>query len=628
MQSLPLRQIRLTDPFWSRWQKQLVDVTLPKQFEKIVETGRLANFEIAAGQKEGKFEGLWFNDSDVYKWLEACAYALVNYDNADLRKQVDQAITAIEKAQDPSGYINTFFQIGHPELKWRNLHMMHEMYCGGHMLEGAVALHECLGDRRLLDVSIRFVDHVMSVFGPDKRRGYCGHEELELALIKLAKATGNAKYREFARWMVEQRGSRPAIFEAELKDKEAMELSPWSLESLVNKEGTYDGSYAQDHAPIREHTEIVGHAVRAMYYYIAAADLADGKKDEALETALERTWSSLTRKRMYVTGGIGPSSHNEGFTGDYDLPNLTSYAETCAAIGLVFWGHRLLEMTGNSEYADVMEKAIFNGALAGISLSGDHYFYANPHESRGTHARVPWFNCACCPPNIARLIGSLGAYAVGVSKSDLFIHLPIGLETEVTYRGVPVKLKLEGNYPWSGEFTLHVDPAKPVEFAIKLRIPAWSDDVSTDVPGADEEADYENGYAVFKRTWKAGDKLVVDLEMMPKWVESDPRVFDNLGRVALTNGPLVYCAEQIDNLVVPQRMSVDVEAPIEVTPEKLLEGVNVLATEAVVETDSFTDELYAEEGNLEVKPATAKFIPYFAWNNRGATHMQVWMRRL
>lgn len=628
MQSLPLHQVRITDPFWARYQRLMLDVTLPHIWKQIVETGRLKNFHRAAGKAEGDFEGMWFNDSDIYKYAEACAYALATGDSKQVRAELNEAIEAVQAAQMEDGYLNTFFQVRHPDMRWRRLDIMHEMYCGGHLLEAAVAVYECLGDRRLLDVAIRFVDHVMERFGPDKKVGYCGHEEFELGLIRLARATGDDKYRDYARWMVEARGHRPSPFEPELTDEESWKMLDFRG-SLLLKDGKYSGEYSQDHAPIREHTEVVGHAVRAMYLYIAAADLADGQEDKELETALVKVWESLTKRRMYVTGGIGPSAHNEGFTGDFDLPNFTSYAETCAAIGLVIWGHKMLEVTGIADYADVMERALYNAVLPGISLSGDTFFYANPHESRGNHARTPWFTCACCPPNVARLIASLGAYAAGYVDGRFYLHLPIGMEADIDVDGLPVKVVVEGQYPWDGRFSVRVVADKPVRLKLCVRLPGWADDINTELPGATEEAEFEQGYVVFDRVWRANDKLSIDLEMSPKWVESDPRVRENLGRVALTMGPIIYCAEQGDLGSAPQLASVDPEAEVHVEYRKtLLEGVNVLSVEGVVDEELFVDDLYAEVGTTRAHEATVPFVPYFAWQNRGATNMQVWVRRL
>ncbi|HVT12681.1 MAG TPA: beta-L-arabinofuranosidase domain-containing protein [Fimbriimonadaceae bacterium] len=624
MRRIPLSDIRLTDNFWMERQKALRETTIEAEYRQLVETGRLRNFEIAAGKAEGDFTGLYFNDSDVYKWCEAAAYALATGKSKSIEHILDEVVELIAAAQEPDGYLDTFFQIRHPNLKWRNLLAMHEMYCAGHLFEAGVALFEANGDRRLLNVAIRLADHIMSIFGPDKRCGYCGHEEIELGLLRLADTTGEAKYREFARWMIEQRGGQPSVLGAELDDREAMTISPW-LESFLRKKGVYQGEYCQDHAPIREHTEVVGHAVRAMYLYIAASEFADG--DPALESAIEQVWHNLTRKRMYVTGGIGPSSSNEGFTGDYDLPNLSAYAETCAACGLAFWGRHLAETTGASEYADIVERAIYNGAMSGISLSGDRFFYTNPLESRGTHQRVPWFECACCPPNIARLIGSMGWYVASVSDDAFWIHIPAGFDATATINGVKVSISCLSDYPWSGKFTIAVNPEHPVDFELRLRIPDWADEVDTELPGLQEQSAWDQGYAVFSKRWHKGDTLRVDLGMEPKWMECHPLVRDNLGRVALTRGPLVYCAEEHDLGFAPQLFVADTEAPLTTQHEELLGGVVTITAEGFADDEAFVDDLYAPEGSLGTRDAVARFIPYFSWCNRGPNSMQVWVRR-
>lgn len=624
MRRLPLSDIRLTDKFWAGRQRVLRETTIDAEYRQLVETGRLRNFEIAAKRAEGDFTGLYFNDSDVYKWCEAAAYALASEPQAPIRRQLDEVVELIAAAQEPGGYLDTFFQIRHPHLKWRNLIAMHEMYCAGHLFEAGVALFEAIGDRRLLVVAARLADHIMSIFGPGKRRGYCGHEEIELGLLRLATATGETKYRDFARWMIEERGKQPSALAGELDDPEAMTLSPW-MENYLRKKGKYQGEYCQDHAPIREHTEVVGHAVRAMYLYLAASEFADG--DPALEAAIEQVWHNLTRKRMYITGGIGPSSANEGFTGDYDLPNLTAYAETCASCGLAFWGQELVEMTGASEYADIVEKAIYNGAMSGISLSGDLFFYTNPLESRGTHQRVPWFECACCPPNIARLIGAMGWYVASVSDDAFWVHIPAGFEAKTTIQGVPVSIRCVSTYPWSGKFTVSVDPEQPVHFELRLRIPDWADEVDTDLPGLAEQSAWDQGYAVFSKLWQKGDVLTVDLGMEPKWAECHPLVRDNLGRVALTRGPLVYCAEEHDLGFAPQLFIADTEAPMEAKHEEMLEGVMTIAVEGFADDQAFIDDLYASEGTLTTREALATFVPYSSWCNRGPNSMQVWVRR-
>lgn len=627
IRSVPLRTIRITDPFWRSRQETVANTTLLHEWMQIEATGRLENFLKAGGKLDGEFLGRYpFDDSDVYKWLEACGYALLLGPNPRLQGPIDRAIGAISAAQEPSGYLNTFFQLKHPELKWRNLVSMHEMYCAGHLIEAAVALHECASDDRLLKVAVGFADHIASVFGPGKRSGYPGHEELELALLRLSATTSNRSYADLAHWMVSQRGSRPSPFEAEIEDPEAMAISPYSRRMMF-REGKYSGEYEQDHAPVVDHTHVVGHAVRAMYLYAAATEVAAMTGDQKLAKAMVRVWENLTRRRMYITGGIGPSGENEGFTADFDLPNLTAYAETCAACGLVFWGRQLLHATGDAEYAAIIERALYNGALAGISLSGDRFFYANPLESRGTHERVPWFECACCPPNIARLIASVGSYIVGVSEDSFWVHIPAGFEAEFESQGIKTRIELEGEYPWSSEFKLTVDPQRPVEFAVRIRIPDWAESVEIDVPGLDRESEYVDGYAVISKQWTQGDTISVKLAMEPQWIQADPRVRDDLGRIAMTRGPLVYCAEGCDNGFSPHLFMAGNGYRLRNDSKAGLGQVSVIEVEGSVESGN-ADELYSPVRACDLEPAALTMIPYFAWNNRGPGDMAVWLRRL
>jgi DUF1680 family protein len=427
--------------------------------------------------------------------------------------------------------------------------------------------------------------------------------------------------------MIEERGKAPSAYLKEFEDEEARALSPHAYEEF-KKEG-YVGEYCQDHAPIREHQRIVGHAVRAMYLYIAATDMADGAEDPELESTLVRIWDNLTTKQMYVTAGIGPAASNEGFTTDYDLPNRSAYAETCATVGLVLWGSKYLQMTGKSDYADIVERSLYNGSISGISLSGDEFFYTNRLESRGEHKRVPWFTCACCPPNIARMIGSVSRYALGASKSELWIHIPIGCEIDTEFNGVKTKVEIKSNYPWSGEFEVIVTPEKPVEFALRVRIPEWSTDATFEVENSEEAAEYDEGYAVFTRKWSPGDVLKADLEMTPRWVQSNPKVLENLGRVSLANGPLVYCVEQHDLGTEPQKLIVDVDAePVVSFKKDLLKGINTITVDSLCEQDEFIDGLYADLGTVTVAQKDATFIPYYSWCNRGPNHMAVWIRSI
>ncbi len=626
MRSFAPDQIQITDEFWSTWHKTLSMAALPHQFQQLVDSGRIANFERVWGANGGTFEGYRFNDSDVYKWQEATAYALKNVDNPKLREQFELTVDVVERTQMADGYVNSYIQNGRLEDRLRNLNALHELYCLGHLIEAGVAAKIYLGHDRLYRIAVRAADFVCDVFGPDKRLGFCGHEEIELALIKLSSCSADNKYRELAHWMIEKRGQRPSIFDAELKDERALSLSPLSAKLMKSTTG-YSGEYAQDHAPIREHDAVVGHAVRAMYLYIAATDLADGKNDEELELALTRCWDSLTSKRMYITGGIGPSGENEGFTHDFDLPNSTAYAETCAAIGLAIWGHRMLEQTENADYADTMERAFYNGALSGISLDGTGYFYDNPLESRGNNKRTPWFGCACCPPNIARLIASVGQYAFGISDRSFYIHMPIGAVAKAKIAGQDVKFTLTGTYPWNGTFSLEVNLEEPTSFEVCVRIPEWADEVATEIAGASEEADYRSGYAVFDRTWRDGDVLQVDLEMEPKWIEANPLVRDDIGRVALTRGPLVFCAEEHDLGYAPQLLSVDTEAEPEIGPSKAFPNARSLNVEGEALVADPADSLYMPAGSTSTRATSAAMIPYYLWNNRGPNNMQVWLRQ-
>jgi DUF1680 family protein len=610
--------MELTDPFWSNWQKIVREVSLPLQWQKLEDTGRLENFRLAA-TGSGEPKGLPFNDSDLYKWIEASAYASSQHESRFLREKVDEATQLIEAAQCADGYINTYFQLRFPEARWSNLNMMHEMYCAGHLIEAGVSVNQVFHDDRLLKVGVRFANHIMDLFGPDKRLGYPGHEEIELALIKLAAETGETKYREFARWLVDVRGSRPSPFERELGDPEAKRVLYWSGSPDVSGEN-YTGEYWQDHAPIREHTTVVGHAVRAMYLYIAATELAHDQDDAALESAILGCWDSLVKRRMYVTGGIGPSAHNEGFTADYDLPNMSSYAETCAACGLALWGQRLLEATGQSEYADIVELSLYNAMLAGISLDGKSYFYANPHESHGQHQRSEWFECACCPPNIARIISSLGQFAVSEFLGGLAIHIPVGMNVCTKDANVSIN----SNYPWSGRVEIRVTPLRPGNFRLMVRIPDWTDEVTSDVNGNDA-AEFENGYMVFDREWSKDDVLALDFSMEPQFLVSHPKIFGNAGRTAVKRGPLIYALEETDNVAHPGQITLVGEEVTLGVPMKDLGGALPIEIEAFVTTNDFPDQLYAGPEELQFEPTTARFIPYYAWCNRGPAAMQVWV---
>lgn len=625
MRPVPLRDITVTDAFWGERQRALAEVTIPHEWDQIsVQTPRLKNFHRAIGKAEGVHEGRYFDDSDVYKWLEAAAYSQALNPRSEVEAMMAEAIEAVAAAQMPDGYLNTFFQTKHPDLRWRNLAAMHELYCAGHLFEAAVARFEAQGKRDLLDVAIRFADHIDSVFGPaPKRRGYCGHEEVELGLFRLAEATGEPRYAALARFFINERGQPDSPFASEAKDPDALKLAPWHA-SFLDAEGRYvGGEYFQDHKPVREQTEIVGHAVRGMYLFAAVAEMAKTTEDGALERATAQVWNNLTERRMYITGGIGPSGHNEGFTFDYDLPNRTSYAETCAAIGLAIWGRRLTEATGDGAYADIAERAIFNGSLAGINLAGDRFFYANPHESTGGDERVPWFGCACCPPNIARLIGSVTDYAMSVSEDGLWVHFPVSSRLNLRFGETRVGVEVEANYPWSGDYLLSFAQDAPTEFAVRIRVPEWCEDLTLECEGAKEEAEFENGYAVLRRVWRAGEALLVKMTMEPRWVRAHPKVVDAAGKAALTYGPLVYCAEGVDLGFPAPTLFVDPEEELALAPAPVGNGLQALKGRAY-RPEPEERPLYDPYEDLSLQPVDATFVPYFAWANRGKTTMAVW----
>ncbi|GMV35723.1 MAG: hypothetical protein AMXMBFR61_02310 [Fimbriimonadales bacterium] len=621
LQPVPFTQVTFEDTFWAPRQKTNREVTLHQQFEQLTGTGRLNNILKAGGKMQGGFEGYRFNDSDVYKWLEGAAYSLTTHPDPKLEAAVNECIEAIEAAQEPDGYLNSYFTVEHPEQKWQNLSMNHELYCAGHLFEAAVAHYEATGSRRLLDVAVRNADHIASIFGPSKRLGYCGHPEIELALFRLARATGEDKYRELARFFIDARGSRPSPFEAELRDPNApRNIVDWA--GLWFKRGEYEGSYTQDHLPVREQSEVVGHAVRALYLFSGMADLYDWTKDETLLTALHRLWDNLTKKRMYVTGGVGPSASNEGFTRDYDLPNETAYAETCASIALILWAHRMWLIEGKSEYVDVMELALHNGFLSGISLDGTKYFYVNPLAADGTHHRQEWFGCACCPPNITRLLASLGSYAYAVAGDEVWVGMYVQGTARVQAGEHTVTLRQETDYPWSGRVRFRVESDGPAEFGLRLRVPGWSRNAEALTADGWQVAD---GWAVMRRAWASGDTVEVDFGMTPETLFANPLVRADTGRVAFRMGPIVYCAEQVDN--GPGLPFVSVQPKAGVRCSEVLGGVNVLDVEGFsVEPSAWEGKLYAPELPVGA-PKRLTLIPYCLWDNRDPGEMEVWLPR-
>ena len=536
-------------------------------------------------------------DSDVAKMVEAAALSLVFRRNPAMEAMIDRIVDMYEALQQEDGYLNSWYIRMQPGKSWTNLRDCHELYCAGHLIEAAVAYYQATGKRKFMDVMGRYVDHIASMFGtePGKRRGYCGHEEIELALVKLARATGEQRYLELARYFIDERGRQPHFFLIEAEER--------AEEPGRFVHGTFE--YNQSHVPVREQTKVVGHAVRAMYLYSAMADLVTEYGDEALRSTLDTVWDDLVTKRLYVTGGLGPSADNEGFTSDYDLPNETAYAETCAAVGLVFWASRMLGFGADTRYADIMEQALYNGALSGVSLDGTRFFYENPLESRGGHHRWSWHRCPCCPPNIARLVASVGTYAYGVSENEIAVHLYGESEARLDLNGNLVRLSQRTQYPWDGSILVTLGLEEPAAFALLLRIPAWCTTATLTVNGeaVDLASTLQKGYARLERIWSSGDRVEITLDLTVQRLYAHPNVRQDRNRVALRRGPLVYCLEGIDNQGPLNRISLSRDAAIDVRfEENLLGGVVTLRAPAVPRSPTIGRASCIAQSRLEQIP--------------------------
>lgn len=610
-------QVTINDAFWKPKLDKVATTTLQAcVYQTETATPRIENFRIDAGKKQGKFKGIFYDDSDVFKALEAIAYSLKNKPDAALEKKADEWIDLIAAAQKPDGYINTYYSLQFPEKRWTDM-SMHEDYNGGHLIEAAVAYYDATGKRKLLDVAIKFADHFDSLFGPGKKNWVTGHQELELALVKLYKTTNNKKYLSLADWLLLERGHKRAY---------GYTWTDWK-----------DTGYAQDLLPVKEQTEITGHAVRAMYMYTGAADVAAITGDEGYMKAMKKVWEDVVFRNMYITGGIGSAGSNEGFSIDYDLPNERAYCETCASVGMVFWNQRMNLLTGESKYIDVLERSLYNGALDGLSLTGDRFFYGNPLASRGQHFRREWFGTACCPANIARLVASIGNYIYGKSGKGLWVNLYVGSTTSIKIGKTDVPVEMVTNYPWDGKVNITFNPKTKTKFALNLRIPGWNsgETVPGDlykfvdakpsgltllVNGKNEVINIKNGYAVIEREWKKGDRVTLELAMDVKRVVARPEAKADSNRVALQRGPLVYCVEGADNNGAAWNLLLPSTSTFTTANATILnEPVVTIKTEAPVLTVA-KDRMSV---NTEKKQITA--IPYYAWANRGRNEMQVWL---
>ena len=629
--NISLKNVQVQDGFWKPMQDLIIETVIPYQ-EKILndeipgveKSHALANFRIAAGMEKGEFYGMVFQDSDVAKWLEAVAYSLVVHPDAELEKRADEVIETIEKAQQEDGYLNTYFTIKEPEHRWQNLQECHELYCAGHMMEAAVAYYDATGKDKLLKVMERMADHIDRRFGPDKITGIPGHQEVEIGLMRLYHTTGEERYCNLAEYFINERGKNPNFFYEESQKR------GWTHFGIDPKDTVYNQSFAT----VYDQKEAVGHSVRAVYMYTAMADIAGTTGDERLYQACVDLWKNMTEKRMYLTAGIGSTGELEAFTKDYDLPNDMVYAETCASIGLIFFAKQMLELEANGKYADVMERAFYNGTISGMQADGKRFFYVNPLEvNPGISGVVPgykhvlperpgWYACACCPPNLVRLITSLGKYVWDETDDTIFFHMFVGQKAELEKADIDV----ESSYPWEGKVTYHVHSKKEEEYKLAIHIPGYLKDICVKVNG--EQIEWKkfmkNGYLYLTRKWGESQvEILFDLEV--RKVYANKNVREDAGKVALMRGPFVYCFEGVDNGNDLQAMCIDADTQAETFVGK--EGV--LKDKVCIHVQGYEDEresdaLYSEE-KPDYQPHELTAIPYYLWGNRGVNQMRVWM---
>ncbi|SIT54861.1 conserved hypothetical protein [Mesorhizobium prunaredense] len=619
--------VALEGQFWRERLETVLTRTIPSQHVQLGKQGVLLSLTLpnqslplsVPGNEHDSGQVLW--DSDAGKWIEAASYALSHRRDPDIEAWIENIVDDLEKAQAPDGYLNCWYLQREPDKRWTNLRDNHELYNLGHLLEGGIAYFLATGRRRLLDILERYVDHVCKTFGPNpgQKRGYCGHQEIELALVKLYRLTGDRMHLDLAAYFMNERGRQPHYF-----DQEAVARGENPRDFRAKR---YE--YNQSHRPVREQTKVVGHAVRAMYMLSAMADLAAELNDDSLKKACEVLWADVISSKIYITSGLGAAAANEGFTKDHDLPNDTAYAETCASVGLIFWAHRMLHLELDGRYADVLEQALFNGALTGLSRDGERYFYSNPLESDGRRSRWAWHSCPCCTMNSSRLIASIGGYFVSASENAIAFHLYGGVSTNIQLATGNVFLRETSAYPFFGSIRIEVSPDAPAEFTINLRIPGWAHEAEASVGGCavDVTACTRNGYLAISRLWNAGDTIALELPISPERIYAHPSVKQDIGRVALKRGPLVYCVEEVDNPGgAVQQLKLPRDARIE-TVERgdLFDGVVTLTASAErIEDQEWGDSLYRNAPPI-VSGCRLTALPYYLWNNRAKGSMQVWL---
>jgi hypothetical protein len=640
---LKLEKVVLTSGLLGERQKLNEQVTVPIIYNKFNETGRIES--LSCQWEEGQTNRPHpFWDSDIGKMIEAVAYSLATKPDEELEADMDKVIDLLENEQYPDGYLNSYFRTFGIEDRWTNLYYMHELYCAGHLMEGSVAYYEATGKKKFLDIMCRYADHIYDIFitKGEKARAYGGHPEIELALVRLYNSTKDEKYLELSKHFIDERGTLPYYFEQESLqrgvDTTKKANQKRHLKDYLKKQGPY--AEYQSHKPVREQTEPVGHTVRAMYLYSGMADIAAAYDDEELYQACCTIWDSMVNTQYYITGGIGPSSDGERFTFGYDLPNEYTYNESCASVALVMWAHRMLQFECDSKYADIMEQTLYNTVLSSISNEGDKFFYANylsvfPERFEQSSAAVidkmraerqEWFDIACCPPNVSRLMGSLGGYIYSQSNDCLYVHLYTENSSKFDSNGLNADITMSTQYPWNGDVKIAVDTEVESEFGIGLRIPGWCKNWSVKVNEKEVAYEMQKGYCIIRKAWK-NDVIELKMVMEAIQVEANPNVRENCGRIALQRGPVVYCIEEADNGKGINDISIVNSSEIR---EK--KGIPNVSEDAVVlefdglkrDTSNWSGELYRRAEDQQ-ENISVKAIPYYLWANRGFGEMLVWI---
>ncbi|WP_040207275.1 glycoside hydrolase family 127 protein [Neobacillus jeddahensis] len=651
--SIHIQELQITDQFWSRYleivRKEMIpyqwnvlndkaDITIVKERNDETipseKSHAIENFKIAAGLKEGRHYGWVFQDSDVYKWLEAVACSLHHtYDEA-LKELADEVIDLLELAQEKDGYLNTYFSIEEPERRFKMLAESHELYCAGHYIEAAVAYYETTKNEKALRVACLLADCIDANFGHEsgKIKGYDGHEEIELALAKLHQITGERKYLELSKFFLYERGTDPTFFERQRKEDTGKRAV---IEGMSHR----PLSYYQAHKPILDQESAEGHAVRLVYLCTAMADVAYLSDDKEMLEACRRLWKSIVNKRMYITGGIGSTVDGEAFTSDYDLPNDTMYCETCASIGLIFFAYNMLKNEANGSYADTLERALYNSVISGMALDGKHFFYVNPLEVKPensetdpgkSHVKVTrpeWFGCACCPPNLARLLTSLNKYIYTIQDDIIYTNLYLANQTSVIVKDIHINLRQETNYPWDGDIKFHIQPDAPATFGLAVRIPSWSKTFKLILNGVEINETSNNGFITIFREWQCNDELVLSLDMSVQEWAANPNVRADLNKVAIQRGPFIYCLEEVDNGENLHLIRIPKNRPFSYRFDNTLFGgvgiIEVNAEKRLVQKE-WDNQLYSMDLDEEYEDKKVTFIPYFCWANRSPGEMLVW----